>query len=73
MGYKIVKELTKQADEYTRKLGKGIGMTRDEKLAELIITECTRICDEVQSDYGQYTFTARICKERIQEEFGVTQ
>lgn len=41
------------------------------KFAELIIKECMDICDEVQDQYGQYTFTARICKERFQERFGV--
>ena len=32
----LINELAQQADQYERKLGKGIGMTRDEKFAELI-------------------------------------
>jgi hypothetical protein len=42
-----------------------------DKFAELIIQECIEICDKVQIKYGQYTFTARICKEDIKEHFGV--
>ena len=39
-----IKELAQQADQYERKLGKGIGMTRDEKFAELIVQECIEAC-----------------------------
>ena len=46
---------------------------RLEKFAELIIQECIKICDKVQIKYGQYTFTARICKEDIKEHFGVEE
>ena len=42
-----------------------------EKFAELIVRECGKICDGVQEKYGQYTFTARVCKEEIKENFGV--
>jgi hypothetical protein len=35
-----IRELAEQADDYERKLGKGIGPTRDEKFAELIVREC---------------------------------
>ena len=42
-----------------------------EKFAELIVRECGKICDGVQEKYGQYTFTARVCKEEIKEHFGV--
>jgi len=42
-----------------------------QKFAELIVRECMTICDEVQDKYGQYTFTARVCKERFREHFGV--
>jgi len=45
--------------------------TELEKFAEKIIQECIEICDKVQIKYGQYTFTARICKEDIKEHFGV--
>lgn len=42
-----------------------------EKFAELIIQDCVTKCDAVQTMYGQYTFTARKCKEAIKEHFGV--
>lgn len=44
-----------------------------EKFAELILQDCLRICDEVQARYGQYTFTARVCKEEIQQLFEIKQ
>ena len=44
-----------------------------ERFAKLIIQECIKICDKVQIKYGQYTFTARICKEDIKEHFGVEE
>ena len=44
-----------------------------EKFAELIIQECLTKCDAVQTMYGQYTFTARKCKESIKEHFGVEE
>lgn len=45
--------------------------TELEKFAEKIIQECIEICDKVQIKYGQYTFTARICKEDIKTHFGI--
>jgi hypothetical protein len=51
-----IKELAEQADDYERKLGKGIGPTRDEKFAELIVRECanraTWAQDTGESDIG---------------------
>ena len=44
-----------------------------DKFAELIIKECLTKCDEVQTMYGQYTFTATKCKEAIKEHFGVKE
>ena len=44
-----------------------------DKFAELIVRECGKICDGVQEKYGQYTFTARVCKEEIKEHFGVEE
>lgn len=44
-----------------------------EKFAELIVRECMGICDEVQWQYGQYTFTATTVKNRVIEHFGVTE
>ena len=43
-----------------------------EKFAQLIVQECVTKCDEVQTMYGQFTFTARKCKEAIQQHFGVS-
>ena len=43
----------------------------EKKFAELIVQECVTKCDEVQAMYGQYTFTARKCKEAITGHFGV--
>jgi hypothetical protein len=45
----------------------------NQKFAELIVQECVNICDEVQWQYGQYTFTAKIVKDRVKERFGVTE
>ena len=42
------------------------------KFAELIVRECVDICDEVQGQYGQYTFTATTVKNRVIEHFGVS-
>lgn len=44
-----------------------------EKFAELIVRDCVTKCDEVQTMYGQYTFTARKCKEAIKKHFGVEE
>ena len=43
------------------------------KFAQLIVRECLTKCDEVQTMYGQFTFTARKCKEAIQQHFGVEE
>lgn len=51
-----------QSDKITDKLS---------KFAELIVQECLTKCDEVQTMYGQFTFTAKKCKESIQQHFGV--
>ena len=45
----------------------------DEILAELIVRECLAICDEVQWQYGQYTFTAIAVKNRVIEHFGIEE
>ena len=42
-----------------------------EAFAEMIIRECIGICDEVQENYGKYTFTATTVKIKIKEHFGV--
>ena len=75
-----IKQLAEQARKEYLKLPTGyrpeqVGMYRElmEKFAELIVQECVTKCDEVQAMYGQYTFTARKCKEAITEHFGVKE
>ena len=75
-----IKQLAEQARKEYLKLPTGyrpeqVGMYRElmEKFAELIVQDCVTKCDEVQAMYGQYTFTARKCKEAITEHFGVTK
>jgi hypothetical protein len=41
----------------------------NEKFAELIINECTSVCDEVQEQH--ITYTAATIKQRIKDKFGV--
>ena len=62
-----IKELAKQADQYERKLGKGIGITRDEKFAELIVRECMKVCQDtsIREDDGQNF----VYSDAIQEHF----
>jgi len=43
----------------------------EQKFAELILKEVIIICDEVQTQYGRYTFTATTVKDRVKEHFGV--
>jgi len=45
-----IKQLAQQADQYERKLGKGIGMTRDEKFAELIVQDCVWLFGETRTE-----------------------
>jgi hypothetical protein len=59
-----IRELAEQADDYERKLGKGIGPTRDEKFAELIVRECA----DVAAEHG-----ALDIYEEIREHFGVEE
>ena len=65
-------ELAEQAKEYSKEFNLQHEVFQ-KKFAELIVQECTEICDEVQRRFGQYTFTARICKEEIKEHFGVEE
>lgn len=44
-----------------------------EAFVRLIVRECVTICNSVQEQYGQYTFTATTVKNRIQEHFGVAE
>lgn len=60
--FKALDESIKQGELYTRY-----------KFAELIVRECVTICNSVQEQYGQYTFTATTVKNRIQEHFGVAE
>jgi hypothetical protein len=84
-----IRELAKQADDYERKLGKGIGPTRDEKFAELIVEECMTMCDTVSADYlkhrkGAFDFQDKniyaegeaacdIIKYKMKKHFGVEE
>ena len=75
-----IKQLAEQARKEYLKLPTGyrpeqVGMYRElmGKFAELIVQDCVTKCDEVQAMYGQYTFTARKCKEAITEHFGVEE
>ena len=75
-----IEELAVQARKEYLKLPTGyrpeqVGMYRElmKKFAELIVQDCVTKCDEVQAMYGQYTFTARKCKEAITEHFRVEE
>jgi hypothetical protein len=61
-----IRQLAKQADDYERKLGKGIGPTRDEKFAELIVGECVGIADE-------YDGVGSTIVNKIKQHFGVEE
>ena len=72
-----IRELAKEAEAYADyyaiiadELEKNIFIRR---FAELIVRECVTICNSVQEQYGQYTFTATTVKNRIQEHFGVEE
>lgn len=70
MNEKYLLELWEKSKHPHPKYG-GQDMIWPAEFAELIIQECIEICDKVQIKYGQYTFTARICKEDIKTHFGV--
>jgi hypothetical protein len=70
-----IKELAKQADDYERKLGKGIGPTRDEKFAELIVRECLDVV-AMRIYLGPEEICRQECKaiaSEIKEHFGVEE
>ena len=64
----LIKELAQQADQYERKLGKGIGMTRDEKFAELIVKECLTIIQYEANGYAEPVWAYEIVND-IKERF----
>lgn len=74
-----ITEIARTAGVKVSEIDAGYGITTKtvlydediEEFAEKIIQECIEICDKVQIKYGQYTFTARICKEEIKTHFGV--
>ena len=66
-----IKELMQKAG--TDSSGKWMGVEHANKFAELIVRECLTICDEVQCQYGQYTFTATTVKDRVIQHFGVEE
>jgi hypothetical protein len=61
-----IRELAEQADDYERKLGKGIGPTRDEKFAELIVQECAQVLWNIDSGelHDEYV-------ESLKKHFGI--
>ena len=72
-----IRELAQEAEAYADyyaiiadELEKDIFVRR---FAQLIVRECVTICNSVQEQYGQYTFTATTVKNRIQEHFGVAE
>ena len=72
-----IRELAQEAEAYADyyaiiadELEKDIFVRR---FAQLIVRECVTICNSVQEQYGQYTFTATTVKNRIQEHFGVEE
>jgi hypothetical protein len=70
-----IQALAKQADDYERKLGKGIGPTRDEKFAELIVRECLDVV-AMRIYLGPEEICRQECKalaSEIKEHFGVDE
>jgi hypothetical protein len=65
-----IRELAKQADDYERKLGKGIGPTRDEKFAELIVRECAEVASNVVAEHEGVDFGL---VEKCYKHFGVAE
>jgi hypothetical protein len=68
-----IEKLAEQADDYERKLGKGIGPTRDEKFAQLIIRECLDVV-AMRIYLGPEEICKQECKalaSEIKEHFGV--
>ena len=69
-----IRELTKCNDRIRDFFETGpVQKAAIEDFAETIVRECMTICDEVQDKYGQYTFTAGVCKERFMQHFGVEE
>jgi hypothetical protein len=70
-----IRELAKQADDYERKLGKGIGPTKDEKFAELIVKECIDVV-AMRIYLGPEEICRQECKalaSEIKQHFGVEE
>jgi hypothetical protein len=70
-----IQQLAEQANDYERKLGKGIGPTRDEKFAELIVRECIDIV-AMRIYLGPEEICRQECKalaSEIKEHFGVEE
>jgi hypothetical protein len=70
---KRIQELAKQADDYERKLGKGIGPIRDEKFAELIVRECLKIVEPTDDSGDEWCVTLKGTAQEIREHFGVEE
>lgn len=68
-----IKELALQADQYERKLGKGIGTSRDEKFAELIIKECLLYTSPSPHEGTEMGRTLAWVDKNIKQHFGVEE
>ena len=69
-----IRQLSNQAyDDLVNQTGNIVVFDEDfqQRFAELIVQDCLTICDEVQCQYGQYTFTATTVKDRVIQHFGV--
>ena len=67
-----IKELIKQANEYERKLGKGMGMSRDEKFAEFIVQDCLGVLKRrFMGDLNREDSEVKRCIKDVKKHFGV--
>ncbi len=64
---KRIKDLAKKADEYEKNLGKGIGMSRDEKFVELVLQDAFSIIKEACIGGEEETQIGEIIDERLQD------
>ena len=71
-----IQELAEQADDYAYKeyAKKPSGHEREyffrQKFAELIVRECAKVCDDIDSEYEGEDVLATWCAKAIKEHFG---
>lgn len=72
-----MRQLEKQADQYERKLGKGIGISRDERFAELIIKECLEVIEKQfgggNGDGVEWDRAVEFTYNDVKQHFGVEE